>query len=71
MEKPRSGIYGNEQVYGAYEELKKSVDDFIPDHLVGLHISGTASMARAKAKQLVAKAKTLEIMIKAVCNGRK
>lgn len=69
--KPRTGIYGNKEVYDAWLELKKSVEAFIPDHSVGLHQSGTASKARANTEELVLKAKILQSHIKAVCNGRK
>ncbi len=69
--KPRNGIWGNDNIWNAYQDLQDSLEELIPDHAVGLHISGTASMARAKGKAIIAKAKILNQMISAVCIGRK
>ena len=70
VKKPHNGIWGDDDVWKAYADLKKEVDELIPNHIVGLHITGAAATCRAKAKMLVAKAKILEDFVKASCRGR-
>jgi hypothetical protein len=69
--KPRSGIWGDDDVYKAYSELVNELIELIPEHQVGLHISGVASMCRAKTASIKSKAAILDKMVKACCVGRK
>lgn len=69
--KPRSGVWGDDDIYKAYKDLVKELGELIPEkETIGLHISGAAAKCRSKAKMIKAKATILEDMVKAVCAGR-
>lgn len=69
--RPRAGVYGDDEVYKSFVDLVKELSEFIPDHMIGLHLAGAAQNCRSNAKRIVYKAKILEEMIKAACIGRK
>jgi hypothetical protein len=65
--KPRNGVWGNAQVWNSYLDLKREIENLIPDHTQGLHIKGAASKCKAKVSAIILKAKILEGHVKAVC----
>lgn len=73
---PRNGAYGNDEVVKAYKELYKSVHEFMDEikddsSFGNISLHGVATTCRARAKNLVYKAKAVEDMMKAVCTGRR
>lgn len=73
---PRNGVYGDKDVYKAYKELYETVHTFMDEVSYdsgsgNLSLGGVASKCKARSKAIVAKAKMLDDMIKAVCVGRK
>lgn len=70
MTQPDGGIWGDDDVWKALMDLRESLDTLVPEHRVALGLHGTGSMARAKCKAIVAKARILEDMVKAVTAGR-
>ncbi len=69
---PNGGCFGDPDFYNAYIDLIKALGELIPkDRSHGaLSLKGTGAMARAKCKAVVAKARVMEEMMKAVTYGR-
>lgn len=70
--KPHAGLYSDGDLFRLYNEMYDALNDFMPSDTSegNLSIKGTASKARAKAKELVFKARALEEMTKAITAGR-
>lgn len=71
--KPRAGVWGNDDFWRAYVDLLTELQQLIPaDTSHGaLALHGVAAMARAKCKAVVAKARIMEDKMKAVTAGRR
>lgn len=66
--KPNNGLYHSPELYKTLLELKRRIDNFIPDHIVSGSIAGTKPQMIGNAKAIVLQSKILVEIVKGIIN---